>query len=230
MKNPPLTQGTLIRRYKRFLADVRLGNGKTITAACPNTGSMRSCSEPGSSVYLSVSDNPNRKFKYTWELTQANGTLIGVNTNVPNKLVFRAIKKGQIPELDGYSNIRKEVKYGDRSRIDMLLWEKDKKCYVEVKNVTLVEESIARFPDAVTQRGAKHLNELMNIIEQGHRAVMFFVVQRGDATLFQPAVDIDPVYAETLKLAFQKGVEILVYQADVSVQEINMGRRLPIEL
>jgi sugar fermentation stimulation protein A len=230
MKNPPLTQGTLIRRYKRFLADVRLDNGKTITAACPNTGSMRSCSEPGSSVYLSMSDNPNRKYKYTWELTQSDGILVGINTNIPNKLVFRAIKKGQIPELDGYPNIRKEVKYGDRSRIDMLLWEKDKKCYVEVKNVTLVEENVARFPDAVTQRGTKHLNELMNMVEQGHRAVMFYLVQRGDATLFQPAADIDPVYAETLKQAVHKGVEILVYEADVSVKEINMGRRLPFEL
>ncbi len=230
MKNPEFIQGTLIKRYKRFLADVRLDNKKIITAACSNTGSMRSCSDPGSRVCLSTSDNPNRKFKYTWELVQANNTWVGINTLIPNKLVFRAIQKGQIAELAGYPNARKEVKYGANSRIDILLSDADKKCYVEVKNVTLVEDGIARFPDAVSERGAKHLNELMSMIDAGHRAVMFYLVQRGDAGLFRPADDIDPVYAETLRRAHQHGVEILVYAANVNIEEITLGKPLPFEL
>lgn len=230
MKNPPLIQATLIKRYKRFLANVKLQNGKAVTAACPNTGSMLACSEPGSLIGLSKSDNPNRKYQYTWEMIYTNDTWVGINTQVPNKLVFRAVKKGQIAELSGYRSIYKEVKYGANSRVDLLLANEKEKCYVEIKNVTLVENGIARFPDAVTERGAKHLHELMTAIEQGHRAVMFYLVQRGDANLFRPADDIDPVYAELLKTAFAKGVEILVYDAEVSVEEINLGKRLPFEL
>ncbi|MBN1480999.1 DNA/RNA nuclease SfsA [candidate division KSB1 bacterium] len=230
MKNPPLIQGTLLKRYKRFLADIKLLNGKAITAACPNTGSMRSCSEPGSLVYLSKSDNPNRKYQYTWEFIFTNDTLVGINTQVPNKLVFRAVKKGQIPELANYDTIRKEVKLGTNSRIDLLLVNENERCYVEIKNVTLVEDGIARFPDAVTERGAKHVQELMNVAEKGHRAVMFYLVQRGDANLFRPAADIDPTYADLLKTAYAKGVEVLVYDADINLEEINIGKRLPIEL
>jgi sugar fermentation stimulation protein A len=230
MKNPEFVQGTLIKRYKRFLADVRLDNKKVITAACSNTGTMRSCSDPGSRVCLSTSDNPNRKYKHTWELVYANNTWVGINTLLPNKLVFRAIQKDLIPELTGYSNIRKEVKYGENSRIDILLSEGDKKCYVEVKNVTLVEDGIARFSDAVSVRGTKHLNELMSMVDAGHRAVMFYLVQRDDASLFRPADDIDPLYADTLRQAFQHGVEILVYEANVSIDEITLGKPLPFEL
>ncbi|MBN1464539.1 DNA/RNA nuclease SfsA, partial [candidate division KSB1 bacterium] len=139
MKNPPLIHGTLIKRFKRFLATVKLDNGKVVTASCPNTGSMRTCSEPGSPVCLSMSDNPNLKHRYTWELVHTNGAWVGINTQLPNKLVFRAVKKGQIPELRGYADFRKEVKYGDSSRLDLLLLKDDAKCYVEIKNVTLVE-------------------------------------------------------------------------------------------
>lgn len=230
MKNPEFTQGTLIKRYKRFLADVRLDNDKIITAVCSNTGSMKSCSDPGSRVCLSISDNPNRKYAHTWELVYANDTWVGINTHLPNKLVFRAIQKDLIPELGGYTTIRKEVKYGENSRIDILLSTGDKKCYVEVKNVTLVEDNVARFPDAVSARGTKHLNELMNMIDQGHRAVMFYLVQRADATTFRPADDIDPLYADTLRQAHQHGVEILVYAANVSIDEITLGKALPFEL
>ena len=230
MKHDKLYRGTLLKRYKRFLADIKLDNNKIITAACPNTGSMLTCSEPGSLVYVSKSTNPNRKFPFTWELVQSNGTLVGINTGIPNKLVHRYIKKGAIPELAGYPNIRKEVKYGENSRIDILLSRNGERCYVEVKNVTLVENNIAYFPDAVTLRGTKHLNELMNVIDKGHRAVMFYVVQRSDAREFKPAVHIDPVYAETLTLAHNKGVEILVYQAVVSPEEITLGDPLPFSL
>lgn len=207
-----------------------MANGKTITAACPNTGRMLTCSDPGSTIYLSKDDNPNRKYQYTWELTRANNTLIGINTNIPNKVVYRSLKKKLIPELDGYDQIRKEVKYGEKSRIDLLLLKKDEQCYVEVKNVTLVEDGVARFPDAVTTRGTRHLNELMSMVEQGHRAVMFYFVQRGDAELFKPADDIDPEYAATLRKAHENGVEIIVYDARVSIEEIVLGKPLPYEL
>ena len=230
MKNPPLVKGTLIRRYQRFLADVRLQNGKTITASCPNTGRMTTCGEPGSLIYMSQNDNPNRKYQYTWELTQTEKSLVGINTNVPNKVVYRSLKKGQIAELEGYKDIRKEIKYGENSRIDLLLLNGKEQCYVEVKNVTLVEDGVARFPDAVTTRGTKHLNELMAMVEAGHRATMFYFIQREDATLFKPADDVDPVYAETLREAHKKGVEIIVYDAKVTLEEVLLGKPIPFEL
>jgi sugar fermentation stimulation protein A len=230
MKNPPLVKGTLVKRYQRFLANVRLENGRNITAACNNTGSMKTCSDPGSPVMLSMDSNPNRKFSYTWELVQVNGEWVGVNTIVPNKLVHRAVKKGQIPELIGYPTIQTEVKYGENSRIDLLLSRPEGRCYVEIKNVSMVEEGIAYFPDAVTARGLKHLEELTKMVEQGHRAVMFYLIQRGDAALFKPAAAIDPVYADALKQAHAHSVEILVYKANVSPEEITLGEPVPFEL
>ncbi len=230
MKNPPLVKGTLIKRYQRFLANVKMPNGKNITAAVPNTGRMITCSEPGSTIYMSIDNNPNRKFQYTWELTKTKTSLVGVNTNVPNKIVYRALKKGQIPELEGYREIRKEVKYGENSRVDLLLLKGKEQCYVEVKNVTLVENGVARFPDAVTTRGLRHLHELTAMVEAGHRAAMFYFVQREDATLFKPADDIDPEYSQALREAHAKGVEIIVYDARVSVEEILLGKPLPFEL
>jgi len=230
MKNPPLVKGTLVKRYQRFLANVRLQNGKTITASVPNTGRMTTCGDTGSTIYMSVNNNPNRKHHYTWELTQAEKTLIGINTQIPNKVVYRALKKGHIPELAGYDKILKEIKYGENSRIDILLLKGKEQCYVEVKNVTLVEDGIARFPDAVTTRGLKHLNELTAMVAEGHRAVMFYFVQRQDAALFKPADDVDPDYGRTLREAYAKGVEILVYDAKVSLEEINLGKPLPFEL
>jgi sugar fermentation stimulation protein A len=226
MKNPPLFPGTLFKRYKRFLADIKLDSGEYITAHCANSGSMLNCKEPGSRVYVSKSDNPNRKLAYTWELVFANNTWVGINTNVPNKLVFETIQDGDIPELTGYTEFKREVKYGKNSRIDILLQSDKELCYVEVKNVTLARGDVAQFPDAVTARGKKHLDELVEMVKQGHRAVMFFLVQREDTDLFTPAKDIDPLYAETLKFAFENGVEILVYQAAVGPEEIKIVRKL----
>ena len=230
MKNPPLQEGLLVKRYKRFLADIKTASGETITVHCPNPGSMLSCSEPGSRVMFSESDNPKRKYPHTWELIFTNNVWVGVNTLLPNRLVAESIRNDQIPELIGYEEIRTEVKYGENSRVDVLLKSEEKLCYVEVKNVSLVRDNIASFPDAVTKRGTKHLHELVSMVEQGHRAVMFFLVQRSDATLFQPAEDIDPVYAQALRSAFKSGVEILVYLAGVSPEEISLLRPLPYNL
>jgi len=230
MKNPPLFPGTLLKRYKRFLADIKLDSGEFITAHCANSGSMLGCKEPGSRVYASKSDNPNRKLAYTWELVFANNTWVGINTNVPNKLVFETIQNSEIPELTGYVDFKREIKYGKNSRIDILLQSEQECCYVEVKNVTLARDNVAQFPDAVTARGKKHLDELVEMVKQGHRAVMFFLVQREDAERFEPAKDIDPLYAETLKFAFENGVEILVYQASVEPEEIKIVRKLDFDL
>lgn len=230
MKNPPLFSGTLLNRYKRFLADIKLDSGEFITAHCANSGSMLGCKEPGSRVYVSKSDKPKRKLVYTWELVYANNTWVGINTNVPNKLVLESIQTGEILELKGYTDFKREVKYGKNSRIDILLQSEKELCYVEVKNVTLVRDNVASFPDAVTSRGKKHLDELVEMVKQGHRAVMFYLVQRKDAERFEPAKDIDPLYSETLKFAFENGVEILVYQASVELEEIKIVRKLEFEL
>lgn len=230
MKLQQLYKGTLINRYKRFITDIILDKGETITAACPNTGSMLSCSEPGSQVLVSKSDNPNRKYTYTWELIWVNHCWVCINTHIPNKLIYSALKENKIQELNGYKEILREVKYGENSRIDFLLRNEKRLCYVEVKNVTLVQEGIAYFPDAITSRGTKHLNELLSMIYQGHRAVMLYLVQRSDAKLFKPARDIDKIYAETLIKVAQQGVEILVYQSNVTKKFINLGKKLPFEL
>lgn len=230
MKNPPLVQGTLVSRFQRFLAKIRLQNGKFVTATCNNTGSMRTCSEPGSPVMLSVDNNPNRKYPYTWELIQVDGVWVCVNTFIPNRLVHRALKKDAIPELTGYQNIQTEVKYGENSRVDLLLSRPDQRCYVEVKSVTMVENGVAYFPDAMTTRGLKHLQELTLMVEKGHRAVMFFVIQRNDAALFKPAAAIDPLYAAGLKQAHERGVEILAYKTDVGIDEIKLSAAVPFNL
>lgn len=231
MKLPqPLYPGQLIQRYKRFLADIRLDTGELITAHCPNSGSMRGCQEPGSPVRVSRSDNPKRKLKYTWELVKANGVWVGINTMHPNKIVKEGIETGVVEELRGYPLLRTEVKYGGNSRVDILLEKPGQKCYVEIKNVTLVEDGRARFPDAVTRRGQKHLNELMQMVREGHRAVIFFVVQRADGLSVSPADDIDPEYGRLLRLAVAGGVEALAYQASVSPEEITLSRPLPVIL
>ena len=228
---PQLIPGVLIKRYNRFLADVRLENDKIVTAHCPNSGSMKSCKEPGSRVYLSYHNKPSRKLKYTWEMIEANHTWVGINTGHPNRLVIEAIENEHIPELKGYIDIKSEVKLGAHSRIDIVLAKKDEFCYIEVKNVTLMENGQARFPDAVTERGQKHLKELMKVVKQGHRAVIFFVVQREDTGSFSPADDIDPVYGDLLRKAVKSGgVEILVYQASVKPEEIKISAALPILL
>ena len=229
-----LIPATLIRRYKRFLADVVLENGEQVTVHTPNTGTMLGCAEPGSRVWLRDSGNPARKYPLGWELSSSDrGTLIGVNTHLANHLVQEGIETGQLVELQGYQSLRREVRYGEEgSRIDLLLQHAARPaCYVEVKNVTLVREAgIAAFPDAVSQRGSKHLRELAGLVRQGYRAVLVFCVQRGDAEVVEPARDIDPVYADTLARAVNQGVEVLAYRADVSVNEITLQTRLPFRL
>lgn len=228
MRLPPLIAGTLIKRYKRFLADVTLEDGSTVTVHCPNSGSMKGCALPGSRVYLSRSGNPGRKYPLGWELVEADGFWAGINTGLPNQLTREAIENGTVVELQGYSTIRPEVPYGEHSRIDLLLEGLTGRCFVEVKNVTLVEEGRALFPDAVTTRGQKHLQELMRVVREGDRGVIFFTVQRGDGNSVSPADSIDPEYGRLLRLAMANGVEALAYRAQVTPEEIRLTERVPI--
>jgi len=224
---PELIGGRLIRRYKRFLADIRLDSGETVTAHCPNTGSMRGCCEPQRPVYLSVHDNPRRKLKYTWELIQMPTSLVGVNTQVPNRLVFESVRAGKVPELTGYQKVAREVKISDHSRIDLALSGQGRRtCYVEIKNCTLVENGTARFPDAVTARGLKHLHELEQRVKSGCRAIMFYFIQRMDAGNFRPADHIDAAYGRRLRQAAGQGVEILAYDVAIDLDRIRLNRRL----
>lgn len=227
---PPLVVGTLVKRYKRFLADVELEGGDVITAHCPNSGSMKGCATPGSAVYLSRSSNPARKYPYGWELVLADGFWAGINTGLPNHVVREAIENGTVAELQGYETVRPEVPYGEHSRIDLLLEGSPGRCFVEVKNVTLVENGRALFPDAVTTRGQKHLQELMRVVRNGDRGVIFFCVQRGDGASVSPADMIDPEYGRLLRLAVMNGVEALAYRALVTPGEILLTERLPVVL
>lgn len=230
IKWPKLLKGTLIKRYKRFITEVKLRNGHTVKALCPNTGTMLTCSEPGRPVYISKHNIPSRKLKYTWEMIDMPESLVGVNTGVPNHLVKEAIVSGLIKELTGYGSIRSEVKYGTNSRIDLLLENDGDRCYVEIKNCTLAENGIACFPDAVTSRGLKHLKELQAQIQQGDRAAMFYLVQRMDAGLFKPADHIDPEYGKELRKAVKNGVEIMVYDVHIDLQGIGINKALPYDL
>ena len=226
-----LIEGRLIKRYKRFLADIELANGDIITAHTANTGSMSGCSTPGSRVWLRDSGNPKRKYPLSWELVEVSaGVIVGINTALPNKLVPEAIEQGIIGELQGYSHMQAEVPYGnENSRIDLLLQdEAGNQCYVEIKNVTLVEDGTAFFPDAVSERGSKHLRELIEMHKQGHRSVIFYCVQRKDAEQLRPADKIDPKYGQTLRMAIQSGVEALAYRAVVGNREVLLASRLPV--
>jgi sugar fermentation stimulation protein A len=228
---PPLVAGRLIRRYKRFLADVALDDGSAIVAHCPNTGSMQGCSEPGRRVYLSRHDNPRRKLAFTWELIEMPHSLVGVNTLVPNRLVRRAARRQCLEELAGYDRILPEITVDRRTRIDLLLSKPGRRdCYVEIKNCTWVEAATARFPDAVTIRGRKHLLALSRLARQGHRAMIFFLVQRMDADCFRPADDLDPAYGRALRQAVASGVEIIARDVHVDLAAIRLNRRLRIEL
>ena len=222
----PLLRGTLIQRYKRFLADVRLANGEVVTAHCTNTGSMMGCKEPGSEVYISRSDNLNRKLLYTWELIRADNTWVGINTMHPNKLVPEAVTAGVIEELCGFDNIRREVKVSAHSRLDLCLEGKNGNCFVEVKNVTLAVDGAAAFPDAVSERGTRHLKELMRLKRQGHRAAIVFVIQRADCDSFRPADEIDQEYGRWLRRAIKAGVEALPYRAKVTPKEIFLTEKI----
>lgn len=226
----PLQEAVLKKRYKRFLADVDLGN-ELIVAHVPNTGSMTSCWEPDWKCAVSRSTNPTRKLPYTLELTHNGETWIGVNTANANKLVKLWLEQGLIPELQGYEVHFPERKIGE-SRVDFFLQGHSSQpdCYVEVKNVTLKLDGKAQFPDAVSERGQKHLRELTRLKQQGLRAVMLYVVQREDVSTFSPASSIDPRYAQLLKEAHQSGVEILVYQCRMDTKELSLGKSLPFDL
>lgn len=231
--NPPLLRGRLVQRYKRFLADIVLDSGETITATCPNTGSMKGLTTPGSVVWVSKSDSPTRKYAHTWEIIEhaiGGATVpVGINTQHPNKLVREAIAAGAIAELVGYPECRHEVKYGASSRVDLLLTCPEKGlAYVEIKNVHLMREpGLAEFPDSVTARGAKHLGELAQMVAEGHRAVMVFLVQRPDAVRFELARDIDKAYGVAFDAAAKAGVEALVYKCDVGAEGISVATRVP---
>ncbi|MFN8847092.1 MAG: DNA/RNA nuclease SfsA [Bdellovibrionales bacterium] len=226
----PLIKGKMVKRYKRFFADVEL-EGTLVTAHCPNTGSLKTCWQEGKVAYLSESKNPDRKLKYTLELTESpTGVLVGVNTAWPNKLVKEAFESKKISDWSAYDKIEMEVKISKETRLDACLVKKNgSKCYIEVKNVTLWDQGVALFPDAETTRGQKHLKELMLLKEQGHEAEIIFVIQRGDCHSFSPAVDFDPVYSLLLKQAFEQGVRIRPLKVQVSPIGLEVtGESLPL--
>ncbi|MBL8642725.1 MAG: DNA/RNA nuclease SfsA [Rhodospirillaceae bacterium] len=231
----PLIEGVLIQRYKRFFADVRLKDGGIVTAHCANSGSMLSVKEPGCRVWLTPVDDPKRKLKFTWEMIEIGDGLVGINTGHPNKLVADAIAAGRIKELTGYDSLKREQKYGKNSRIDILLESPAKPpCYVEVKNVTMKRKLgpafPAEFPDSVTERGTKHLNELAEVVRTGGRAVMFYLVQRDDSRHFKIADDIDPNYAKTFEKAVKSGVEAICYGCELSPDAITIAKPLTMDL
>lgn len=225
----PLIHGYLIKRYMRFLADIKLDSGNIVTAHCTNSGTMKSCLEDNAEVYLSPVDDPSRKTKFTWEMIKINGNWVGINTGNPNKLAYEAVKSGKIEKLKGYTEVQAEVKFDD-SRFDLMAKNEKETCFIEVKNVTLKEGKYALFPDAVTSRGKKHLETLVKVKEQGMRAVMLYVIQRNDVEIFAPAKEIDPEYAKALKIAYEKGVEIIPMQVKVTPEKIELLKELPFEL
>ena len=226
--------GRFLRRYKRFFADVELEDGSTLTAHCPNTGSLMGCLEEGARVWLRDSHDPKRKLRYTWQAIEVGGTWVNVDTGLPNRVAFEALQGGEVRGLTGYRQARREVKYGRNSRIDVLLEDhprrRDQRCYVEVKNTTLARGRTALFPDAVTERGRKHLGELARVAADGQRAVQFFFVSRGDVTRFRPADDVDPAYGEALREAAEAGVEVLAFRARVHEGGLELDRKLRVDL
>ncbi len=224
----PLIPATLVRRYKRFLADALLPSGERVTAHCANPGAMLGLAVPGSNIWLAPSPNPKSKLAWRWELEEVAGHLVGINTSHPNGLVHEAITAGLIPELDGHEKITREVRYGVNSRVDLLL-ENPGTCYVEVKNVHLLRNGIAEFPDCVTARGAKHLHELANEVRNGNRAVMLFCIQRNDCASFRIAADLDPAYAAAFTAARAAGVEAYAYACEVSTTEIRVCQKTPVD-
>jgi len=226
--NKTLIPATLIRRYKRFLADVTLTDGREVTAHVANPGSMLGMNTAGLRVWLEQNNDPKRKLKYSWKLAEMNdGTFIGVDTSLPNKIVAESLRNDAIPELQ-YANVKPEVKYGENSRVDFLLTQNGKRdCYLEVKSVTLSRRNaLAEFPDSVTKRGAKHMAELAGMVEQGHRAVLLYLVQRNDVNSFAVAGDIDPEYLRAFTNAKNTGVEVLCYGARISNEGIWLGEKI----
>ena len=231
----PLIPATLVKRYKRFLADVTLPGGETVTAHVANPGAMTGLAAPGSRVWLSKSDNPSRKLSHSWELIEVDLgqglELVGVNTGHPNLLVGAALAAGAIPELAGYETIRREVKYGKNSRVDFLLESAGRPpCYVEIKNVHLMRRpGLAEFPDSKTERGAKHLEELGDMVAEGHRAVMLYLIQIGSASGFALARDIDPKYGTAFDRARSRGVEAMAWKCMITMDGIEIAERVPME-
>lgn len=226
----PLVPARLLRRYKRFLADCQLADGREVTAHCANPGSMMGLAEPGMKIWLEPNDDPKKKLKFGWRLVDhENGHFTGVDTSVPNRALRAALEQRKIAPLACYETVRAEVRYGENSRIDFLLSAPGlPDAYVEVKSVTLSRQAgLAEFPDSVTARGAKHLRELETMVAQGHRAIMLFLVQRTDCDRFDLAHDIDPAYSAAFGQAWQAGVEILCFSTDISPEEIQVGQPLP---
>ena len=227
----PLLEGRLVSRYKRFFADVELPGGEVVVTHCPNPGSMRTCAPDRARVWISKSESPRRKLAYTWELVEAFGGMVVVNTALANRVVAEALDRGVIEELAGYDSIRPEVRYGEASRVDFLLSTGDSRCYLEVKSVTLFAgESASAFPDSVTARGSRHLEELIRVVQAGDRAVLLFCVGRDPTDVVRPADDIDPVYGQTLRRAARAGVEVLAYRCKVTPHGVHLAGRVPVDL
>ncbi|HDP75757.1 MAG TPA: DNA/RNA nuclease SfsA [Bacteroidales bacterium] len=225
----PLIHGRLVKRYKRFLADILLDNGNLVTAHCTNSGSMKSCLEEYAEVFISPSSNPNRKLAYTWEMIRINNSWVGINTSNPNRIAYEILEKQWIDELPNFKTLRREVKYDD-SRFDIYGETDNQKWLFEVKNVTLKEGRFAQFPDAVTTRGQKHLSTLIKAKADGYHVAMIYIIQRTDVEIFAPAWRIDPVYAKELIKAFDAGVKLFAVQVDVTPESIEPLRLLPIDL
>ena len=221
--SPPLIETILVKRYKRFLADVKMPGGEIITVHCANPGSMMGLTEPGIRAWISDSQNPKRKLRYSLEMVEVQNTLVGVNTNHPNKLAKEAIEAGRIPALAEFDSLLTEVKYGENSRIDILLKrDTEKDIYVEVKNVHFIRTpGLHEFPDSVTERGAKHLYEMANEVNNGNRAAMLYVIQRSDGDLFKIAADLDPNYAKAFEYALSQGVEAYAIRCDLRIDGID---------
>lgn len=230
--DPPLTPARLIRRYKRFLADVEMTDGSMETVHCPNPGAMTGLQDPGAEVWLSRSDNPKRKLPLGLELVQADGALVGINAGFANRIVSEALAEGRVPELAEWDQVRAEVRYGQKSRVDFLLSDSrggQPDCYVEVKNVHLMRQpGLAEFPDSVTSRGARHLAELADMVRAGHRAFLFYLVQRTDCEAFRVAADIDPDYAAAFREAQAAGVGTFCYDCSITRDGIVLKRSLPV--
>ena len=223
-----LISGEFIKRYKRFFVDIKIGNN-VVTAHCPNTGSMMGLLKKGNKVWLSKSDNPKRKLKYTLQIIKSGSAKVGVNTHLTNKIVFDALKSGIVKNFKKSITIKQEVKFGKNTRFDFLVSENNKKCFIEVKNVTLSRErNLSEFPDAITSRGLKHIKELLKAKKKGFQIYLFYVIQRDDCKEFRIAKDIDNEYYENYKLAKKSGVKFIAYNCKVGSKEIKIDKKIKI--